>query len=163
MLPGIATAVAPWGYGGAPRSLILALKLRGARAAAGPLVGAMAAVCRDAGLAALRVTWVPARRKDARRRGFDHAEVLARGVAGALGLPVARLLIRRGVQADQAGLGRAARLANLEGAFEALGSIRGPVLLVDDLVTTGATATACARALGTAGATTVELATACRA
>lgn len=156
-------AVVPWRYEGPPRSLLLALKLRGIRAAGRPLVEEMARACRAAGLTASCVTWVPARPKDARRRGFDHAELLARGVAGALGLPPASLLGRRGVQADQAGLSRAARLANLTDAFTACGRVDGPVLLVDDLVTTGATAAACARALRATGATRIELTTACRA
>lgn len=159
---GIALAVAPWRYEGAPRSLILALKLRGARAAADPLVAAMTASCRRAGVTAECVTWVPARRQDAMRRGFDHAEVLAHGVADGLGLPASRLLIRRGTQPDQTMLTRGQRLANLDGAFCATRSLCGRVLLVDDLVTTGATAVACAGALGVAGAARLELAVACR-
>lgn len=162
-LDGIDAAVAAWSYEGAPRSLVLALKLRGARSAAEPLIGAMASACRRGGIAGASVTWVPARRSDVRRRGFDHAEVLARGVAAALGLPATAMLVRRGVQVDQAGLDRHARAANLTGAFEAARPLEGPVLLVDDLVTTGATATAGARALRSAGASRVDLATACRA
>lgn len=162
-LDGIELSLAPWRYEGAPRSLILALKLRGRRGAAEPLSAAIARSCRTADLRATSVTWVPARGRDARRRGFDHAEVLARGVAAALGLPVGPHLTRRGIQADQAGLDRPARLANLAGAFVPRTGVDGPVLLVDDLVTTGATAVACAAALAAAGASDVELATACRA
>lgn len=162
-LSGITVAIAPWRYEGAARSLILALKLNAARAAAGPLIAAITASCRRAGVTADVVTWVPARREDATRRGFDHAEVLARGVAAGLGLPVARLLTRRGVQPDQTTLSRRQRLANLEGAFSATTPISSRVLLVDDLVTTGATAVACAGALRVAGAADVELAVASRA
>ena len=143
--------------------MILALKLRGIRTAAGPLVLAMATECRRAGVSATAVTWVPARSADRRRRGFDHAEVLARGVASALGLPAVHALSRRGVQADQAGLDRPARAANVGGAFVASRRLDGPVLLVDDLVTTGATAAACAVALRAAGASAVALAAGCRA
>lgn len=160
---GTDSALAAWRYEGAPRALILALKLRGCRSAAQPLVAAIAGICRRGGVTATSVTWVPARRSDARRRGFDHAEVLARGVAAALGLPAVAMLVRRGIQADQAGLGRHARIANLAGAFEAPEPVTKPVLLVDDLVTTGATATACATALRSAGAPQVDLAAACRA
>lgn len=162
-MPGVDLAVAPWSYRGAPRSLVLALKLRGMRTAAGPLAAAMADECRRAGVTARSVTWVPARRADRRRRGFDHAEVLARSVAAGLGLPAISALARRGDQADQAGLDRRARAANVGGAFVASTRLEGPVLLVDDLVTTGATATACAGPLRSAGASAVELAAACRA
>ncbi len=160
-MDGIRRAVAAWSYEGAPRSLVLALKVRGARSAAEPLADAMAGACRRGGVDARWITWVPARRDDARRRGFDHAEVLARGVAERLGLPAIPLLVRRGRQADQAGLSRLERLANLAGAFHATATPKGGVLLVDDLLTTGATARACAGALSSAGADVVDLAVAC--
>ena len=158
----VSSAVAPWAYEGGPRSLILALKLRGLKAAADPLIDAMVRCSRRNGIAADAVTWVPARRRDARARGFDHAEVLARGVAERLGLPAAPLLVRRGHQRDQAGLDRAHRLSNLATAFEARAQTAGSVLLVDDLVTTGATAAACAKALKRAGADRVDLLVGCR-
>ena len=161
-MEGIECSVAPWAYVGAPRSLILALKLRGARSAAAPLIVGMARACRRTGVSPACVTWVPARRTDARRRGFDHAEVLARGLARELGLPAARSLARRGVQADQSGLDRRARLANLAGAFVAPRPVDSSLLLVDDLVTTGATAMACAAALRAAGGRRIVLVTACR-
>ncbi len=160
-IPGIARTVSPWAYEGGPRSLILALKLRHMRSAAAPLAQGIARSCRSARVGAEVVTWVPARRRDRARRGFDHAEVLARGVAGHLGLPVVGAIARRGSQRDQAGLDRVQRLSNLSGAFTATRSLDARVLLIDDLVTTGATATECASSLASAGAARVELATAC--
>lgn len=142
---------------------MLALKLRHARTAAEPLVEAMVLAARRARLDADLVTWVPARRRDKRQRGFDHAEVLARGVARTLGLPAVQLLERIGVQADQVGLDRASRLSNLSGAFAARRGFAGAVLLVDDLVTTGATARSCAACLLSGGASSVQLVAACRA
>lgn len=160
---GVDRVVAPYAYEGGPRALLLALKLRHLKAAAGPLVDAMVVSSWRAGLHGACLTWVPARPRDRAARGFDHAEVLARGIAARIGLPAVALLVRRGVQLDQSGLDRAARLANLDGAFYAPGSVPERVILVDDLVTTGATATACAAALKRAGATHVSVLAACRA
>ena len=151
-------------YEGAARALILALKLDGKRAAAEPLAAALCSAVAARGLAAAVITWVPGRRRDIRRRGFDHAEALARSVARRLGLPARRLLARSpGRRADQTSLGAAERSANLEGAFVAAGRPRVAVGLVDDLVTTGSTARACTDALLAAGAPGVEVLAACRA
>lgn len=154
--------VAAWDYGGPARALVLALKLRGTRVAAGPLAAGMALAARRAGLVAEVVTWVPGRRADRARRGFDHGEELARAVAGHLGLPARGLLRRTGRRPDQTALSRRDRKSNLVGAFVAPRVSRA-VLLVDDLVTTGATAAECASALEAGGAPVVELLVACRA
>lgn len=161
--PGIETVIAPWAYEGGPRSLVLALKLRHMRAAAAPLIHGMVLGARRHGIDADAVTWVPARVRDVSARGFDHAEVLGRGVAAELGLPAHALLRRKGSQRDQTGLDRPERLANLQGAFVARGRVGPRVVLVDDLVTTGATAIACAAALRSAGAASLVLLAACRA
>lgn len=161
-IPNVGRFHCPWRYEGSARDLVLALKLRHQRAAAKPLAAAIVTVTRRDGTEAAMVTWVPARRADRRTRGFDHAEVIARHVAGRLGLPVAGVLARTSARPDQVGLGRAQRWKNLAGAFTSRPAA-GVVLLVDDLVTTGATASACARALRAGGATQVELATPCRA
>ena len=82
--------------------------------------------------------------------GVDHALVLARGVAGELGVGVDRVLRRHG-GTRQAALSAAARAKNAEGAYTPrLGWIGGNpriVVLVDDVRTTGATGTACVRAV----------------
>lgn len=162
VIKGVERGLAPWAYEGGPRSLILAMKVRGLRGAAGPLIEAMLRSARSGRLDADTVTWVPARRKDKAARGFDHAELLARGVAEGLGLPATPLLGRRGHQLDQVGLDREHRLTNLAKAFEAADPVSGTVLLVDDLVTTGATAACCAGALSAAGAERIDLLAACR-
>ena len=158
----VASAVAPWAYEGGPRSLVLALKLRGLKAAAAPLIDVMVHCSRSAPIDSEIVTWVPARSKDKAARGFDHAEVLARGVAAKLGLSAIPLLARRGHQPDQAGLDRSHRLQNLTSAFVPTTAAAEKVLLIDDLVTTGATATACASSLRCAGAERIDLLVACR-
>ena len=154
--------VARWDYSGAPRALVLGLKLRGARGHATALGDGMVWAARRAGLRADCCCWVPGRPKDIRVRGFDHAEVLARCVASSLGLPALSLLSRSGDRPDQTSLSRVERRQASMGAFQAR-PVAGHVLLVDDLVTTGATAAACARALQGGGATSVELLVACRA
>ena len=149
-------------YEGAPRDLVLELKVRGVRSAAEPLARGLVDLVRREGCRGRIVTWVPGREAAARMRGFDHAEVIARLVAAELGLPVASLLAHRRATADQTGLSRADRRLNLAGAFSSR-PIHGWVVLVDDVVTSGATAEACARALAAAGCNGVELLAACRA
>jgi predicted amidophosphoribosyltransferase len=160
-VPHVGRVLSPWAYDGAARSLILALKLEGLRAAAAPLVAAMAAEAIRGGLEASVVAWVPGRARDRRRRGFDHAEVLGRAVGLGLGLVPRPLLARAREPPDQASLPAAARRSNLMGVFAAA-PCPVPVLLVDDVVTTGATVAACAAALGSAGCPGVEVLAACR-
>lgn len=159
---GVTRVLAPWDYAGAARSLVLALKLRGRRSAAVPMADAMCGEALACGLESSAITWIPGRAGDKRARGFDHAEVLAGEVGARLGLPVIRLLRRTGrKRADQSALSKKDRRKNLEGAFVAVECPAG-VLIVDDLVTTGATAGAGSAALGSAGAHTVEVLVACR-
>jgi predicted amidophosphoribosyltransferase len=159
---GVDRVLAPWAYEGPARALVLALKLDGSRSAAAPLAAAMAAEALTGGVLGGIVAWVPGRAPDRRRRGFDHAEVLARRVARALGLGARPLLGLVREPSDQASLSARARRRNLVGAFTAT-PCRDPVLLVDDVVTTGATAAACASALRSAGCPLVEVLAACRA
>src|SRR4051812_47730017 len=84
-IPGVARVIARWDYDGAARNLILALKLRARRAAAEPLIAGMWEAVVGAGLAGSIVTWVPGRNSERRARGFDHAELLARGLAARVG------------------------------------------------------------------------------
>lgn len=93
-----------------------------------------------------------------RQRGFNQSELLARSLARAKGLKIdAGSLRRHRRTADQVGLGRSERVANVSGAFRWQGDrIKEPVLLVDDVYTTGSTLNACAEALRLAGATHID-------
>ena len=160
--PHVDRLVAAYAYEGAARSLVLDLKLRAVRAAAAPLAAGLVDRVRRGGLVGSVVTWVPGRRRDLRSRGFDHAEQIARRLSLALGLPLRALLRRSASSADQVGLQASQRWENLAGVFVARRS-SGGIVLVDDLVTTGATASVCAAALKTAGADEVEVVVACSA
>lgn len=92
------------------------------------------------------------------RRGFNQAELLARALARHAGLPFStRALARRRAGRRQLGLSRQERLRALSGCYAAHPArVRGlTILLVDDVVTTGATLEACARVLLRAGASGV--------
>ena len=149
-------------YSGVARSLVLDLKLRGRKGAALPLAAWMVDLVARSGTRAEVITWVPGRPPESRRRGFDHAAVLARTVARRLGLPARPLLERVGGAVDQASLTADQRWSNLEGAFVAR-SGSAPTLVIDDLVTTGATLSVCAEALVRAGCSGVEALIACSA
>lgn len=101
------------------------------------------------------VVFVPATPAAYARRGFDHMEPLAREAAHLLGLPLADVLARRDAS-DQRGLSRTERSRNARGSMVVLGRLDGArLLLMDDVVTTGATMGAAARALREAGASAV--------
>lgn len=159
---GVDRVIARWAYEGIPRELILDLKIRGARLCAGALADGMTEVVRSVGVIGSVISWVPGRRTDTRVRGFDHAGLLAGAVARRIGLPCAPLLLRRTNPPDQTLLSAEARRLNLQGVFAARPCTER-VIVVDDLVTTGATASACAHALREAGAPGVELLVPCRA
>jgi predicted amidophosphoribosyltransferase len=92
------------------------------------------------------------------RRGFSFPEMLAEALSRASGVPRIRPLRRTRVS-KQAALGRAARQAHVRGTVRVHGALDGDpvVLLVDDVVTSGATAAACAEALLLGGARGVHL------
>ena len=98
------------------------------------------------------------------RRGYNQAERIAVTLRPSLGIPVAPgLLVRSRATAAQSGRSRPERLANVRGAFRASAGLRGlRVLLVDDVVTTGATLRECARTLKAAGVRSVHAAAAAR-
>ncbi len=96
------------------------------------------------------VTWAPTTPRHRRARGFDHAELLARAVGRQARLPT-RALLTRLPGPPQTGARRAERRAGPR--FRARPDVAGlGVLLVDDVVTTGATLTAAAGALRRGGA-----------
>jgi len=102
---------------------------------------------------------VPLHRARLRRRGYDQALELAKPLSRALDLPLlAGTLVRGRGTAPQSELDAAARKRNLRGAFavDARAALPGHVVLVDDVMTTGATLHAAAKALRRAGVRRVD-------
>lgn len=102
------------------------------------------------------VVFVPATASAFRRRGFDHMELIARHLSGRSDIPLLDALVKHG-SSDQRELGRADRLAEALGAYEVVLPVRDKrILLIDDVITTGATMSAAASALKAAGASRVD-------
>jgi ComF family protein len=146
---------APVAYEGPARDLVRALKFRGALSLAREMAAlAVASAPRDLLRGAL--VPVPLHPVRQRRRGFNQAEVLAEAIAHVSALTVSDCLRRRGPGPPQVGRSRGARLTGPAGSIEARARVPPAALVVDDVVTTGATLAACATALRRAG--TAELA-----
>ena len=160
--------VSPLEYRGLARAALLRYKFAGRSAYAGCFARLLSACIREqlAGKYDL-ITWVPVSLLRLRKRGFSQSRLLAEAAARQLGVPCRRLLVKRRHTRAQSGLrGAASRRANVSGAFR----VRTPaafagkrVLVIDDVVTTGATLSECARLLLTAGADRVLCATLCSA
>lgn len=108
------------------------------------------------------LTWVPISDRRKRKRGYDQVELIANALAQELGVTAQPCLKKLRDNPAQSGIvGQAERRANVLGVYQTLNAdlLKGKsVLLLDDIITTGATAGECARVLLTAGAKEVDLA-----
>jgi ComF family protein len=146
-------------FTGVTRRTLHAIKYDGERRLARPLGAAVARRWARAGVAGDVLVPVPASPDRVRDRGYDQAALIATEAARRLGLPVVHALERTRATTAQFDLDRAARATNLGGAFavrDATGITRRWVVLLDDVVTTGATLAACATALLEGGAAAVS-------
>lgn len=159
--------VSALGYQGAVRDGVIALKFHGKLARAKPF-GVLVAQCirdhypQDFDL----ISWPPLSAKRLRKRGFDQAGLLAKEVAKSRGRKAVKLFEKEDRPAQSGLTGPAERRANILGAYRLLEpkAVAGKrVLLIDDVVTTGATLAECARVLRTAGAASVCAATLAKA
>jgi len=143
-------------YDGGLRRAIVRYKERDRRELAGPLgaalASAVAALAASDTAAAPVLVPVPSSPRAARERGGDHVLRLARHAARRTATPLAPALSLARRVRDSAGLHRDERAANLAGAMRATGPLgSGRAVIVDDIVTTGATLHEAARALREAG------------
>lgn len=110
------------------------------------------------------ITYVPMTLKAERKRGYNQSRLLAEAIAGFTDKPVAHVLEKHRETSVQKGLSRRERMKNLTGSFTVSdrAAVKGKrILLVDDVLTTGATADSIAEKLLGAGAERVYLATVC--
>lgn len=163
--PAFAWARAAVDYDGPARDALQAFKFGGRRLLARPLAQlivdtpeAERAIRADA---LVPVPLAPARERE---RGFNQAQVLAERLAPRFGLPVrATWLARTRLTAPQTELSAAERRSNVRGAFAAARAVRGrSIVVIDDVFTTGATVSECARALAEAGAREIGVLTVAR-
>ncbi|HEX2741932.1 MAG TPA: ComF family protein [Rubrobacter sp.] len=158
---GFESARAPLKYAGVGKEIVHALKYRGYRSVVEKLAAPlMLQVLEDSRFDA--VVPVPLHRARRRKRGFNQAELLARGVAEKINATVSDTLKVVRTTRDQVELSAAQRRANVAGAYTARNPLSGRVLLVDDVFTTGATMSACAATLVEAGAKEVHALSLCR-
>lgn len=135
------------------RELVHALKYQGWRGVGGFMGAEMARRAPKSVASADCVVPVPTSRRNLRRRGYNQAAVIADALAAGLNLPLVPCLVRRRQEGTQTALNPVQRRANVSGAFLLTGRFRdvvagSRVVLVDDVITTGATVLAAVEALG---------------
>jgi ComF family protein len=159
-------------FTGVVRTALHELKYSGEQRLAGPLGAAIARRWRRVGAGGDVLVPVPVHATRRRRRGYDQAELLARAAAAELSLPCAPILERARATIAQFDLDRSERAVNVAGAFRTRADpgrrqdarpLAGRwVVLIDDVVTTGASLAACAVPLIEAGAVGVSAITVAR-
>ena len=145
-------------YAAAARDLVAALKFRGARPVARAMAGQIAVAAPPGLLQGSVLVPVPLHPSRLRSRGFNQARLIAVDLAARTGIPLSDCLERGGPATTQVGRDRRQRAAGISGRVGTREGVPVPpaVLVVDDVITTGATLGACERALRGAGAVHVR-------
>jgi ComF family protein len=148
---------APVAYSAGARDLVRALKFRGAIGVADAMAAQIAANAPPGWLDGRTLVPVPLHPSRLRSRGYNQAAAIAAALASRAGLQVVDCLSRTGPALTQVGRRRAERRAGPAGSIASIRP-RAPkrVMLVDDVVTTGATLAACRAALAAGGALEVD-------
>ncbi len=150
-------------YEGIAKNLVHKLKFERARSAAYPMAEILAQYVSSVPVASGIVTHLPTASRRIRQRGYDQSALVAKFLARNLGLPYAALLHRQGDK-RQLGQGRRIRQVQLEGAFWTAAHLQNKhVILVDDVITTGASTVRAATVLREAGADSITVAIFARA
>ncbi|MBQ9685779.1 MAG: ComF family protein [Oscillospiraceae bacterium] len=155
---------APLLYQGTVREALLRYKFNGVTAYGRIFADFMAKSIDEIDFSCDIITWVPLSKRRLRKRGYDQAQILAEELAKRLELPCGRLLEKRIDNKPQSATGDAEkRKENARGVYACpdVEAVRGKrILLVDDIVTTGATLAECARVLKAAGCAAIYAAAA---
>ena len=162
-LPYLAKWTGLWYYEGSVRASILRYKFRGSRSYSQSYGRLLAMKLLQEDISFDILTWAPISRRRKWRRGYDQVELIAKAVAKELGVPPVSTLKKTRHNRPQSRLkDAAARRANVLGVYRVTDheTVAGKrILLLDDILTTGATVSECARTLLTAGANEVICAT----
>ena len=150
----LAVCLSPLYYTGAVRQSLHRYKFSGAAAYYRIYAELMAACLQQQALQIDLITWVPLSRKRLRKRGYDQAKLLAGEISRLTGIPCEQTLEKTRHNPAQSGTaGAEERKKNVQGVYRTVTSFAGEhVLLVDDIVTTGATMSEAAEMLLNAGA-----------
>lgn len=157
-------AYAPFTYEGDVRESLLRFKFGGNTFYADTYAEAIFCSCPADRLQCDIITWVPLARKRLRKRGYDQAGLIAQRLSEKMGVTCIRTLKKKtNIRPQSSVKSSADRMNNVKGVYEAINPefIEGKrILLVDDILTTGATVSECARTLYAAGARSVSVAAA---
>ncbi len=157
------TAYAAYHYDGSAARIVQSYKYGGSRWLSAFMAQTMLHAAADAHIQFDCICHVPLHSMKRRKRGFDQAQLLAKRIAELTGKPCLAAIKRVRNTPSQTKLNAVERKTNMRGAFEAAQAVQGSVLLVDDVLTTGATVSECADVLKTAGAQSVTVLTFARA
>ncbi len=165
-LPHIALCYSPLYYEGLVRASLLRYKFRGVYSYAENYSEILAKCIDENGVSCDSITWTPVGRKRLRERGYDQSRLLAEGVAALCGIECVPLLAKVRDNPPQSSIRSAEkRKRNVSGVYVLApgADVRGRrILLVDDIVTTGATLSECVRVLKASGAAEVRALTLAR-
>ena len=155
-IPYVSKTICPFYYENYVRDSLLRYKFEGLRAYAEIYSEFLAKSIDETALSCDIITWVPLSKKRYRKRGYDQAQLIAENLARRMNVKCEKLIEKTVDNPAQSGSGNAAkRKANVKGVYAALKPeyIKGKrILIIDDIVTTGATISECAGVLHKCGA-----------